>query len=66
MPVEVGQVIHINVPMDKEKKNKKEKLTVTKIYPSFVLAVDKYGFRHGLSLGDLVINKIMGIDERLK
>ena len=64
MPVEVGQVIQIKIPM--EKKSKKEKLTVTKIYPNFVLAVDKYGFRHGLSLGDLVINKIIASGERLK
>ena len=64
MPVEVGQVIQIKIPM--EKKFKKEKLTVTQIYPSFVLAVDRYGFRHGLSLGDLVINKIIASGERLK
>lgn len=64
MPVKVGQEIKIRTEtIGRGYQNKK--YIITKIYPNFVLAVDKNGNRRGITLGDLVINKIIGIDERL-
>lgn len=65
MPVKIGQVIEVKKAAE-GRSRKKEKYTVTEIYPNCILTLDKNGHRRSFSVGDLVINKIISMDEKLR